>query len=174
MIYKKQLVFISVLFLWVGWATIAQEIPCSDFKEGYFKSTDPTGTMNMLIHRTADIQIEYGIETGWKAKISVNWIDECTYALQVKELLSDPMEVGAGVEDVVIKVEITNTTPEYYTQRSTSEQFDDKVMETDVYKITEQEFLALKKDFDAIKDKSFNTLTEFEGIVIRVTDKKFV
>jgi hypothetical protein len=110
----------------------AQSLDCKKFRNGKFKSTFEGRTA--IIERLGSIQKEYFINLKDSLKISfnVNWLDNCTYTLTpTKESFEKYPRLP---QNALITVKITNTTPNSYTQNSSSN-FINKTIVSEVIKI---------------------------------------
>lgn len=93
------------------------ELDCSKLKTGKFRIEDEnSGTT--LITRTDKFQIEENEKLGYKWKLSVTWIDDCTYQLKPVEDLLDP---NAKLPTMVLTCEISEVKSNYYQQVSSSD-----------------------------------------------------
>jgi hypothetical protein len=98
---------------------IGQNTKCRKFKNGKFKITDPV-TGVYLIERKGKTQIEYGENSKLKAEFEVIWLSKCTYTLELKKILENPNNIQFP-KNLVLKVQILETTKNSYTQKTTSE-----------------------------------------------------
>lgn len=126
----KQLILLA--FLTLSTATFGQTKDCRDFKNGKFKITDPIAG-NSIVERKGSKQIEYGEDSELKIEFKVKWLDECTYKLQVKKILENPNNVLLP-SDMVLTVEIIETTENSYRQISTSNLYEG-VVESEMVRI---------------------------------------
>lgn len=93
------------------------ELDCSEIKTGIFRIKDEnSGTT--LITRTDKFQIEENEELGYKWKLSVTWIDDCTYQLKPVEDLLNPK---AELPTMIVTCEISEVNSNYYQQVSSSD-----------------------------------------------------
>ncbi|NJB71163.1 tetratricopeptide (TPR) repeat protein [Saonia flava] len=94
---------------------------CSSVKVGSFKTVDDWSG-ETLITRTKKYQIEENKEHGYKLKLKVTWIDDCTYQLKpIKDLLNSSSselpkmiltcKIIEIIEDGYIQVSTTNSDP---------------------------------------------------------------
>ena len=96
--------------------SIEEECDCEKFRNGKFKLVDiHTGTT--IITRNENIQIEENAEVGVKIKLKVNWLDKCTYTLELVEYLSGE-DWMPNNEDMAIIVNIIYTGHDSYIQTS--------------------------------------------------------
>lgn len=87
----------SLLFLLLlnpALSTPKKSPDCRSLHEGKFKvSHSQSGTT--IITRTKDIQIEENVDYGVKMSFDIKWIDDCTYELRPKKMISgDPAFMG--------------------------------------------------------------------------------
>ncbi len=111
--------------------SFAQTKSCLDFHEGSFVIQDSLSG-NSYIDREGLIQYEHNYESGLFLKFDVEWLDECTYTLELTEVLQNPNKIDI-LEDMVLKVEILARTDTSYTQRSTTDAFPDFELVSEVY-----------------------------------------
>lgn len=98
--------------------SFGQEIECNRFKNGKFKITDEKlGTC--IIERNGATQIEIGIEAAIKLKFNVIWLDDCTYSLELAEILDNPNNTVLP-KNMILIVKIIETKANSYIQKSTS------------------------------------------------------
>ena len=110
----------------------AQEPKCTDFKTGYFKLVDSTGTVQQVMYRTEKIQTEYHRVLQRQAIYDVNWINDCLYTLKDND-------TTALYNDLLLKIEILEIKENAYTARVSSEGYD-LVQTTKIIKIEESEY----------------------------------
>lgn len=108
----------------VGYSTFSfgQEMNCKKFKNGKFVIPD-SEYGNSYLERKGNIQTEFGEKSGFKATFKVKWIDECTYTLQLKKIISNPSELEV-LKETIITVQIIEIKRNSYIQRSSSNTFD--------------------------------------------------
>lgn len=93
------------------------ELDCSGIKTGKFRIEDEeSGTT--LITRTEKFQIEENEEFGYKLKLSVTWIDDCTYQLKPVEDLLNPK---AELPTMILTCNISEVNSDNYQQVSTTD-----------------------------------------------------
>ncbi|UTW62371.1 hypothetical protein KFE98_20595 [bacterium SCSIO 12741] len=113
-----------LVFLFVGTSAFAQDNTpeCDRFKTGTFLS--PRGT---IIKRTAEFQTEHHKESGFKIKLKVVWMDECTYVLKFVEAnKATAAAIGPGPHSD-LTCEIVETGEDFYYHITTDEE-DGKVL----------------------------------------------
>lgn len=103
------------------------DLDCSEIRTGKFRIQDENSGIT-IITRTDKFQIEENEKLGYKWKLSVTWINDCTYQLKPVEDLLDP---GAELPTMIVTCEIREVTPNYYQQLSSSD-FDSFTMSTKV------------------------------------------
>lgn len=89
----------------------AQQVDCKRWKNGSFAMYLDDGVKYTII-RKGTKQIENNSKTGWTAILKVKWIDECTYELRRKKIISNPNNVKEP-EGLVITVHISETFEEF-------------------------------------------------------------
>lgn len=127
-----KLLLLTLLIFILTLGLHAQSLDCKKFRNGKFKSTLEGRTA--IIERSGSIQKEYFINLKDSLKISfdVKWLDDCTYTLTpTKESFEKYPRLP---QNALITVKITNTTPNSYTQNSTSN-FINKTIVSEVIKI---------------------------------------
>jgi len=93
------------------------ELDCSDIKTGKFRIDDEASGITFIM-RTKKFQIEENKEFGYKLKLSVTWLDECTYQLKAVEDLLNP---EAELPTMILTCNISEVNPDNYQQVSTSD-----------------------------------------------------
>jgi len=96
----------------------AQSLNCEKFKSGKFQSTYNGHTA--IIERRGSRQTEYfiNLKDSLKMSFDVKWLNSCSYTLvPTKESFDKYPKLP---KSAVITVEITNTTANSYTQKSTA------------------------------------------------------
>ena len=128
----KQAVFIF-LFSFLTAQAFCQSPECYRFKEGKFKIVDANAGGITVIDRRGNYQVENN--EGMKAtlKFKVTWIDDCTYTLKLDEILRNENKI-AFPKDMTLKVKITATSKNSYSQESSSNLYD-MVYKSEVVKI---------------------------------------
>lgn len=109
-----------------------QNKECEKFKEGKFEIID-SGVVSSSIVREGLKQVEYSKEINVEILSKVLWIDECTYKLELEEILKNPNNIPLP-KDLVMTVEIIETKENSYIQRSFSN-YSDIVVEYEVFKV---------------------------------------
>ena len=92
------------------------KIDCSTIKTGKFKIEDEDIGIT-IITRTNDFQIEENEGLNYKLKLSITWLDECTYELKPIEDLINP---NAELPTMVVTCQVTEITENSYQQVSSS------------------------------------------------------
>lgn len=93
------------------------ELDCSKIRTGKFKIEDELSGVT-LITRTEDFQIEENKELNQKLKLSITWLDDCTYQLKPVEDLLDPK---AELPTMILTCYITEVNDNQYQQISVSD-----------------------------------------------------
>lgn len=96
----------------------SKDLNCSSIKTGRFKIEDER-VGNTFIERTKKFQIEENPKTGYKIKLKVTWIDECTYQLKPLEYLQNPN--NEDLPTMILTCTITELTENGYVQISSSD-----------------------------------------------------
>lgn len=107
----------------------AQKPTCQSLHEGAFKiTTEETGTT--LIKRTKTYQVEENARFGYKIIFDIKWLDECTYELKPRQLITgDPAIMGNGKNVLTTRIKKINKTT-YVAE--TSANFSDQIMSFEV------------------------------------------
>lgn len=95
-----------------------KNLDCSSVKTGNFKSSDKL-VGETIIERTPDFQIEENTKHGYKLKLKVTWIDDCTYQLEPVEDLLNPE--NKDLPTMILTCTITEITDKGYVQISKSD-----------------------------------------------------
>ncbi len=95
---------------------------CEKFKNGKFKIVDPE-TGNSIINRQGSRQTEYGEKSKLELAFKVEWLDECTYTLDLDSILANPRNLELP-EGMVLTIEIIETKENSYRQKTSSNLFD--------------------------------------------------
>lgn len=123
---------ILLLLICVSINVFGQNKECENFKDGKYMIVD-SKTGNSIIHRKGSTQIEYGEGSKLKLKFKVEWVNDCTYTLQLKKVLENPENFQLP-EGMILTVEIIETKKDSYIQRSSSNLYD-LVVESELIKI---------------------------------------
>ena len=94
-----------------------ENLDCSTIRTGKFRIEDEASGVT-LITRTEDFQIEENEERNFKLKMTVTWLDECTYQLKPVEDLANP---EAELPSLVLTCHVTEVADGYYQQVSESD-----------------------------------------------------
>lgn len=79
-----------------------ENIDCSGLEIGKFKIEDSKNGLT-IIERTKKYQIEENVKLGYKLKLEIKWIDECTYELTpIKNLLNPDGELPKMILTCVV------------------------------------------------------------------------
>jgi hypothetical protein len=90
---------------------------CQSLHEGNFKGiSDKYGTT--IITRTKQLQIEENNDLGYKLVFAVNWIDDCSYELRLKEILKGDSAFKRGFNNV-IKIRVMEIKENSYISENT-------------------------------------------------------
>lgn len=99
------------------------KIDCSTIKTGNFRIDDKEiGTT--LITRTDNFQIEENENLNYKLKLSITWLDECTYELKPVEDLINP---NAELPTMIVTCHVTEINGNSYQQVSSSNESSIKI-----------------------------------------------
>lgn len=135
--------YILTLFFSAGivFSAFAQETEksergCQEFKNGYFVVKEGLLGNKYVINREGNTQIETDPD-GTTFKFNVNWVDECTYTLELEEIVRNPKNIP-WQEGQVITVKILETGKDRYTQESVSN-LDELTFVQDMLLISEKE-----------------------------------
>ena len=91
---------------------------CDEYKNGYFIIKDGLLGKKYAIKRNGNRQVETDAD-GTKFIFDVNWVDDCTYTLELRKIVRNPNNVD-WLEGQVITVTIMETTKDGYIQKSSS------------------------------------------------------
>ena len=97
-------------------------LDCSKFRDGKFKIIDDEAG-NSIIERKGSKQMEFGEGSGLKLEFKVNWVNACTYTLELKKVLENPDKLQFP-EGMILTVEMIEIKENSYVQRSTANMFD--------------------------------------------------
>jgi len=126
----KNLLF--VLFIFLTGSVISQDLNCKKFEDGSYKIYDEKyGTT--FISRTGNEQTESSDRSSLELLFSVVWVDECTYTLEIKEVLANP-DNEPVMKELIVTVEIIEVKENSYVQRSTAN-FGDFELVSEVFRI---------------------------------------
>lgn len=95
-----------------------EDLDCSGLKIGKFKIEDELSGIT-LITRTEKFQIEENEKLGYKLKLSITWIDDCTYELKPVEDLLNPE--NNNLPTMIVTCFITTVNKNDYMQTSISD-----------------------------------------------------
>jgi len=122
-----------LFFLCLSIASFGQN--CAKFKDGKFKMVD-SETGAYAIERKGDRQIEYSEINKLEMELDVKWIDECSYTLKVRKILSNPNNISIK-RGMTVTVNITEVKENSYVQKVISNMFSD-VIENEVFLVEEE------------------------------------
>jgi tetratricopeptide (TPR) repeat protein len=91
---------------------------CSNVKTGNFQIESLRDGVTKIA-RNQDYQIEENEALGYKLKLKVNWVDECTYTLTPVVNLAKPEQ--KDIPKMVLTCQIVEVTSDYYIQVSSSD-----------------------------------------------------
>lgn len=97
---------------------IQSDIDCSSVKTGKFRSFDEE-VGETIIERTEKYQIEENKKHGYKLKLEVTWIDDCTYQLKPVADLLNPE--NKNLPTMVLTCKVVELTENGYKQISSSD-----------------------------------------------------
>lgn len=106
---------------------------CEDYKNGQFVVKESLIGKKYIIKRKGNRQVETNPD-GTKFIFKVNWIDNCTYTLDLKRIARNPNNIEWR-EGQIITVKILDTHENGYTQQSTSN-FDDLTFVKEMEKVS--------------------------------------
>lgn len=116
-------IILFIFLLVISFNSFSQNLDCAKFKYGKFTSTVAEAGVSYKITRKGNTQIEYGEHDKLKIKFRIDWLDECTYTLQVEKILKNPKKIQFDAS-MILKVQIIEVKEHSYVARSTSDQFD--------------------------------------------------
>ncbi|MGB6035868.1 MAG: hypothetical protein WBG42_06340, partial [Cryomorphaceae bacterium] len=79
---------IALILICISVIAFGQKRECDKFRDGKFMIVDPVNG-NSIIERKGSKQIEIGEGSGLKLKFDVNWLDDCTYTLELKKVIEN-------------------------------------------------------------------------------------
>lgn len=123
---------IPLILICISTVVFGQETDCKKFKNGKFKIVD-SEVGNSLIERKGSKQIEYGEGSKLKLEFRVNWLNNCTYTLELKKVLDNPKNIDLP-EGMILTIEIIETKENSYIQKSSSNLYD-MVLESELIKL---------------------------------------
>lgn len=107
-------IFLSV-FLTAYISVAGQDLGCDKFKTGSFTMEDPQTGIN-FVSRNDSTQIEYVPDLSVKVELNVNWIDNCTLELTLKDILENPNKFP--IEEFTLISKIIETGKDFYIMES--------------------------------------------------------
>lgn len=108
-----------------------KKVDCSGIKTGKYRMIDEESG-ETIIERTEKFQIEENTKFGYKLKLEISWIDECTYKLRPVEDLINPE--NQELPSMVLTCKIVEITGKGYIQISSSD-IDPRELKTEVIRI---------------------------------------
>lgn len=130
MLIRTWILNLTLLLVFVSVA--AQEKTCSDFKNGKFQLRDERAG-NSTLEREGARQVEYSERSKVKLAFKVEWLDPCTYTLELVEVLENPNRIQLP-EGMILTVEILQTKEKSYIQRSSSNLYS-MVFESEIFRL---------------------------------------
>ena len=118
---------------------------CEQYKNGHFIVKESLIGKKYIIKRKGNRQIETDPD-GTQFVFDVNWIDNCTYTLELRKIARNPNNIE-WEEGQVITVKILDTHKDGYIQESTSN-FDDLTFVKEMVKVDPR---SLKVNLDEIE-----------------------
>ncbi len=123
---------ILVVFICASSLVFGQKIECQNFKNGKFKIIDPE-IGNSVIERSGSKQIEYSEDLKLKLEFDVKWLNDCTYKLELSEILENRDNIKLP-EEMILTIEIIETKQHSYIQKTSSNIYD-MVLESELIQI---------------------------------------
>ncbi|WP_299156412.1 hypothetical protein [uncultured Tenacibaculum sp.] len=108
-----------------------ENVNCSSFKIGKYRIVDKLSGVTD-IERTSKYQIEENKKHKYKIKLSVTWINDCTYQLKVVEDLMNPQ--NKNLPEMILTCKIIEKTNNGYLQVSSSN-ISEMVLKKEVIKL---------------------------------------
>ena len=124
--------FLSLIFLFMLDTAVAQKYYCADFHVGKFRIKDQYG--DVIIERDKKHQTETNEKEGAKLVLKINWINDCTYTLQLEKVLKNDHHI-AFPKEMVLTVEIEEIHGNSYVQVTRAKGSDKKEYRSSVVKI---------------------------------------
>ncbi len=99
-------------------------VDCSSIRTGKFKSQDVESGETIIV-RTEKYQIEENNKYGYKLKLEVTWLDDCTYQLKpVEDMLN---QENKSLPKMVLTCKVTEITENGYVQISSSDVYPQRI-----------------------------------------------
>ena len=113
----KKVTFLILLTLG-GSATFAQPFDCSKFKDGKFRIADANAGGITIIERRGNYQVESNEGLKVIIRLSVNWLDNCSYELKFDKILRNENKIE--LPKITMLVKIIETHEDSYIQETSS------------------------------------------------------
>ena len=114
----NKLVFF-LLFLGSGFTAYSQTPDCSKFREGKFRIADTRAGAVIIADRNSMYQTETSEALKAVVRFKISWQDNCSYTLKLDKVIRNENKINFPY-DLEIKVKITQTSADGYTQETTS------------------------------------------------------
>lgn len=112
----RKLVILNIFFLYFL-SDCSQKDNCKEFKTGEFEIDSEVG--RFIITRYENRQIEYNEQLGLEIEFTIEWINDCSYKLTPVKILQNKKDFNYPM-DLILTVEILETSKDSYLQRSSS------------------------------------------------------
>ena len=107
------------LFLISGLAAFCQPPDCTKFREGKFRIADSRAGVVTIADRNSMYQTETSEVLKAVVRFKISWQDNCCYTLKLDKVLRNENKINFPY-NLEIKVKITQTSDNGYTQETTS------------------------------------------------------
>jgi hypothetical protein len=109
-----------LFFLQVFAATACCQIPdCSRYREGKFRIADSRAGVVTIADRNSMYQTETSEALKAVVRFRITWQDNCSYTLKLDKVIRNENKINFP-NNLEIKIKITGTTDNGYTQQTTS------------------------------------------------------
>jgi len=131
----RKLMFCLLFFLPIS--VLGQNTDCAKYRNGqYYGKNKFFG--NSVFVRKGDKQIEYNEKFKTELVFKIEWIDECSYTLQLESVLQNPNKEEFPMDDSKITIHLSNFRENSCTYSASQEGFDLEVTgEIEIQKVFE-------------------------------------
>jgi hypothetical protein len=108
-----------LVFLASGLTAFGQTPNCTKFREGKFRIADSRAGVVTIADRNSMYQTETSEVLKAVVRFKISWQDNCSYTLKLDKVIRNENKINFP-SDLEIKVKITQTSANGYTQETTS------------------------------------------------------